>query len=241
MSVAVACLTPLNSAAQARTTGTVAGCITDTTGQPLPGVTVDVGGNGRHRIVQSDASGCYAVPDVSSGSHFVFARLQGFVSMTRDNLNVEPGRSQTIDLQMRIAPMCECIALPRTLSALWDEADAVVRVRIIERDSSHPEPGHRAALLGVWKRPPTLNTSETLTFVRHAEPNEVEPYAAGQDFVVFLKWSPAQQVFVRMSGGEGTVGAFAVENGRIHSGPIAGYAGMEAGQLVNELASFATR
>lgn len=56
MSVAVACLTPLNSAAQA--TSTIAGCITDTIGQPLAGVTVDVGGDGRHRIVQTDARGC---------------------------------------------------------------------------------------------------------------------------------------------------------------------------------------
>ena len=205
-------------------------------------MTVDVGGNGRHRIVQGDARGCYAVPDVPAGSYFVFARLQGFVSVTRDNLNVEPGRPQNIDLQMRIAPICECITFPDTLAKLWDEADAVVRVRIIGHDSSNPESRHRAALLSAWKRLPTLNTSATLTFVRYIEPNEEEAYAVGQDFVVFLKWSSAQQVFVRMSsGGNGTVAAFGVENGRIHSAPISAYVGMEAEQLVNELASFAAR
>jgi hypothetical protein len=149
MSVALACLTPLNSAAQG--TSTVAGCITDTTGQPLPRVTVDVGGSGKHRIVHSDAGGCYAVPDVPVGSYFVFARLQGFVSVTRDNLNVAPGRSQNINLQMRIASICECISLPGTLATLWDEADAVVRVRIIGHDSSNPESRYRAALLSAWK------------------------------------------------------------------------------------------
>jgi hypothetical protein len=122
------------------------------------------------------------------------------------------------------------------------EADAVVRVRIIAHDSSNPESRYRAAVLTLWKNEfPTVNISDKLTFVRQNEPNEVEPYAVGQDFVIFLWWSPAKQVFARMSSGDGTVAAFAVENGRIHSAPISGYAGMEAEQLVNELASFAAR
>ena len=48
-------------------TSTVSGCITDTMGRALPGVTVDVGGNGRHRIVQSDpredGHGAFPRPD----------------------------------------------------------------------------------------------------------------------------------------------------------------------------------
>ena len=243
MLVLLAGLVPLNSVAQTPRTSVVAGCITDTSGQPLPGVTVEVGGSGRHRIVQSDASGCYAVPDVPAASYFVFARLEGFVSVTNDNLNVEPGRPESIDLQMRVQTICECIAVafPDTLAKLWDVADAVVRVRITGHDPSNREAKHRGALLNVWKRNSRFNTSEALTFLQDTEPNEVEPYAVGQDFVIFLKWLPAERVFVRMSTGNGTGAAFAIEDGRIHSGPIAAYAGMEAEQLVNQLTSLAVR
>jgi hypothetical protein len=243
MFVAVACLAPLNSAAQSPRTSAIIGCITDPSGQRLPGVTVDVGGGGVHRIVQSDARGCYEVPDVPAGSHYVFARLRGFVSVTRDELTVAPGgSSQTVDLQMRVAGMCECLPFADTLAKLWDQADAVVRVRITGHAPSHPDVRYGAALSSIWKRPPMWNTSEALTFERFIEPDEAEPYAVGQDFVLFLKRSPGQQVFVRMSSRwDDAVGALAVENGRIHSAPIAAYAGMEVEQLVNELTSFAAR
>src|SRR5437588_9929636 len=108
--VALSGVASLNAAAQTvQSTSTVAGCITDTIGQPLPGVTVDVGGSTTHRIVVSNSTGCYMVTDVPSGSYFVFARLQGFISVTRDSLTVAPGRSQTVNLRMRVAPICECI------------------------------------------------------------------------------------------------------------------------------------
>jgi hypothetical protein len=240
-SVAVACVMPVYSAAHTQDAGTVVGCITEkSTGQPLPDATVDVGGDGRHRIVQSDARGCYAVPDVPAGSYFVFARVHGFVSVTHDNLSVAPGRSESVDFQMPRAGMCECLIFPDTLATLWHAADAVVRVRIIGHDAN-PQPRYRAALVSVWKRNPNLNTSEALTFVRYTENDEAEPYAVGQDFVIFLKWSSAEQVFVRMSSGYGPIGAFALENGRIHSAPISSWEGLEAEQLVNELSSLAAR
>jgi hypothetical protein len=240
-SLTVACLTPINSAGKAQSTSTVSGCITDTTGRPLPGATVDVGGDDRHRIVQTDGRGCYAVPDVPAGPHFVFARLPGFISATLDNLNIEPGRSQKIDFQMRFAGICECIAFPDTVAKLWDDADAVVRVRLIEHDPANPDIKYRASVMRSWKQGFIFNTTETLTFLRHPQRDEVEPYVVGQDFVLFLKWSSAEQVFVRMSSGDGTVAAFAIEDGRIHSAPLAAYAGARAEPLLDELAAFAGR
>src|SRR5262245_8824889 len=229
-------------AAHAQDTGTVAGCITDTTGQPIPGASVDVGGGGTHHIVVTDALGCYTVPNVPAGSYFVFARLQGFLSATLDNLMVKAHESHRADFRMRIAPMCDCLAFPATLAELWNEADAVVRLRIIWHDPDDREPTRfSGALSTVWKRNLSFTATQTLTFTRQTAPSEVEPYAIAQEFVMFLKFSLADQTFVRMSSGDGTVAAFAVENGRIHSAPFADFVGVEAELLTNRLAALAAR
>jgi hypothetical protein len=230
------------SAAQAaQNTSTVAGCITDPTGQPLPDVTVDVVRGGSHRTVFTNAAGCYAAADVPSGSCFVFARLTGFVSVTHDQLNIVPGQSETVNLQMRVAPMCECISYEKTLAHFWNEADAIVRIRITGHDSTTQDVKHVAEILKVWKQDPRLGATNALTFLQSSERNEVEPYAVGQEFVIFLRWTAAKGEFVRWSDGDGTVSAFAIEDGRIHSGPVSYYVGMDEQQLVQNLALLATR
>ena len=236
-------MSPGVNAGQAPATAGVWGCITDPRGQPLPGVTVDVIGNGKHRIVLSNSAGCYEAGDLPRGSYVVFATLQGFLSYTRDQLNLEPGRPEPVNFQLPLAPLCECIGLPTTLVALWEEADAVVRLRI----AGH-EPGpmwssqHTATVLAVWKRDATLGpTSHTLTFNQIHQRGETEPYAIGQDFIIFLRGTEADGAFARMSDGDGTTAAFAVEDGRIHSAPIASYVGMEIGRLLNELQSLSRR
>ena len=191
--------------------------------------------------MQTDRNGCYAVADVPAGTYFVFARLEGFVSVTYDNLIVAPGSSQHVDFVMRIGGMCECLKFPETLSELWDKADAVVHVRITGHDPDSPEIKDRGATLTVWKRPANLAVTNPLTFRRFTENNEVEPYAVGQEFVLFLEWVPVKQAFVRMSSGYGPIGAFAIEGGQIHSGLTGAYAGRDANELFSELASFVNR
>jgi hypothetical protein len=142
---------------------------------------------------------------------------------------------------MRVAPICECVSTFRwTLAGLWDHADAVVRLRITGHDPDNPELKHIGTVLSVSKQNPNIAATRTLTFRQVIEPGEVEPYAVGQEFVLFLVWSPAEHTFVRMSF-DRAVAAFAIEKGRIHSAPFADYAGTEAAQLVNRLASFAAR
>ena len=230
------------SAAQpARATSIIAGCVTDPNGQPMPGVALDIGQRGRHLLAHTDATGCYAVTDVEPGYYFVFARLLGFVSATRDNVIAEADRSQTVNFRMRVAPICECLAFPTTLIALWNRADTVVRVRLTGHDANAPDAKHIGTLLKVWKGYSTLKSGEMLTFLQRPEGNEIEPYAVDQEFVLFLQWSPQEQAFVRLSSGDGTVGAFAIEGGRVHSAPITRYRGVEDGQLVKELMSLAGR
>jgi len=123
---------------------------------------------------------------------------------------------------------------------LWEHADAVVRLRIAGHDSNDPEVTHQASVLSVWKGNPAVIAGHALTFRRRIEPAESEPYGVGQEFVIFLEWSPQQQAFIRMSN-DGLVAAFAIENGRIHTSPLAGYVGTGSEQLVKELAALAAR
>jgi hypothetical protein len=88
---------------------------------------------------------------------------------------------------------------------------------------------------------PIISATDTLTFVQLAERNEIEPYAVGQEFVIFLRWLSTERGFVRWSNGDGSVAAFAIENGRIRSTPIASYVGMDEEQLAKELSSLAPR
>ena len=231
----------IGAAQPARGTSIISGCVTDTNGQPMPGVALDIGQRGRHLLKHTDATGCYTVTDLEPGSYFVFARLLGFLSATRDNVIAEGDRSQTVNFRMRVAPICECLTFPKTLIGLWNRADTVVRVRLTGHDTNAPDVKHIGTLLKVWKGYSTFKSGEMLTFLQRPEGNEIEPYAVGQEFVLFLQWSPQEQAFVRLSSGDGTVGAFAIEGGRVHSAPITRYRGVEDGQLVKELTSLAGR
>jgi hypothetical protein len=75
----------LTSVAHAQSTGTVAGCITDASGQRLSGVTVDVRGNGRHHIGQSNVRGTVAAFAIEDG-RIHSAPIVGFVGMEAETL-----------------------------------------------------------------------------------------------------------------------------------------------------------
>ncbi len=121
-----------------------------------------------------------------------------------------------------------------TLARMWQDADAVVRIRISGHDPNAPEMKHAANVLNVWKRTPSFSGTDTLTFVQSDRSNEIEPYVIGQEFVMLLKWSRQEQAF-------SVVAAFATEDGRVHSGPILGYVGKDDQQLGSDLASLTAR
>jgi hypothetical protein len=58
--------------------GSLAGCISDASGQRLPGVTILAQLPGVRRTTEADTTGCYELKDLGPGSYRVIARLRGF-------------------------------------------------------------------------------------------------------------------------------------------------------------------
>jgi hypothetical protein len=243
--VVIVLLTATHVNAQSRdATGTLAGCVTD--GYPISGLTIDLSAKGVHRTTVSNAAGCYEFTGLSRGSYVVFARLQGFGSVTRDQIAITPGRSERRDFQMYVRPIWE-FGTP-TISSVWYDADAVVRIRITghqpgpknpDRGNGLPSIKHTATVLGVMKPHPMARSSTTLTFLQGQMGEELGPFAVGQEFVIFLRWASTQGVFVTLPANEdGRTAAFAIENGRIQSAPFKGYFGLSAGELLAQLRAF---
>ena len=84
--------------------GSLVGCASDAMAQRLPGVAV-VAKSGRVQLTATaDASGCYELKDLPSGSYRVTARLPGFDNVTRDGLNIVTGSVARLDFAMPSAP-----------------------------------------------------------------------------------------------------------------------------------------
>jgi len=119
-------------------TGALAGCVTATTGYPIPGVKIDLSAKGVHRTISSNTTGCYELTGLPPGSYVVFARVPGFASVTRDQIAIAPLGSERRNVQMHIRSICECTGGPSRVASEWKEADAVMRLRITGHQPGPP-------------------------------------------------------------------------------------------------------
>src|SRR5688572_26543076 len=83
-------------------TASLRGRATDEQGAVLPGVTVVVTHQetGASRETQTGADGAYSVPNLIAGSYRVSAEIEGFSRLTRDNLVLLAGATQTLELEL---------------------------------------------------------------------------------------------------------------------------------------------
>ena len=89
--------------AQAQTTSTLTGTVTDSTGAVVPGATVSITSpsliGGVHTEV-TDGQGVYRFPSLQPGVYTLTAELQGFRTVTRDNIRVQLGSTVTMDVDL---------------------------------------------------------------------------------------------------------------------------------------------
>jgi hypothetical protein len=213
-------LTAAPLAAQAPvSTGGLAGCITDAMGQRLPRATVAVSAQGVQHTVVADANGCYEFTSLPLHSYRVTARLTGFDNVTRERVKIAANEITRADLTTRPSTICECLTLT-TLAAWREHADAVVYLRITDHETQLPAPPgffkQTAEVLEVLKGHAAGGpTDAAMAVLEDQSSGALDPANVGDEFVMFLQWSPGEGTFV---GWKDRV--FAIERGRIVRSPL---------------------
>lgn len=204
----------------AQTTGVVSGCITDLTQKPLPRATVTATASGNRRIVTANDDGCYEFSGLPSNLYRITARLTGFDNVTHDKVRVMVGRT-SLNFTLTTSPICDCETPGRTLRELTERVDAVVYVRIRDRERELTAPSGyfqqmadvievlkydvtpqaplgaaTKALHSLLKSDPTLGAFQPhLMFLQDQAHQAPEPYQAGEEYVLFLHWWEREHMY----------------------------------------------
>jgi hypothetical protein len=184
-------------------------------------------GSVHRRAVSNRDNGCYEFSDLPEASYIFSARLPGFYSFTRDEVRVLSHRVEQLDFQMCVAALCECVMSP-PLPSLFKNADAVVQVRITGHEPTQASCGqikHTAAVVTSWKGQPK-GIDSTIEFLRG------EPYAVGEDFVLFLGRQLGLDAFQILD-------SFPIENGKVRGGSVPGYVEKSVADFSAELEGLA--
>src|SRR5438034_11317799 len=83
--------------ARAQGAGTIRGSVTDPSAAVIPGVTVQVTGNGVARSAKSDGQGRFTL-SVPPGKYSVRADSKGFVTFAQPDINVSSGKVTPLDI-----------------------------------------------------------------------------------------------------------------------------------------------
>jgi hypothetical protein len=113
--------------AQERTTGTVAGELTDASGGVLPGVSVVFTNQGNQRVttVQTDGAGGYRV-ELPPGVYTVRFELSGFARQEVQNFEIQLGRIYDLDQALKVGNVTEAVQVTAENAPLVDTRSTVI-------------------------------------------------------------------------------------------------------------------
>ena len=127
-------------------TATVVGTVKDNTGGVVPGATVTLTNldTGVTTVRVTEANGSFEFMTVRIGRYKVTAELQGFATAVADNVQVNVGARQRVDLQLSPGQVAETV-------------EVVAATTLLETDSSQRAPAdHRQAGRGAAAERPRV-------------------------------------------------------------------------------------
>lgn len=230
----------LLGAAQSQQRGLIRGVVRDPDGTPLPGVRVVavsvLGETVRPPLVSvlTAENGTYTLHP-RPGTFDVRAQLDGFCGGVPPRVRVDSGEAQTVDFTLNLSPVEQVSSIRFPLSETLARADVVVHLRIAKSHEprlSIPDIScgngnvfteHELQVITAIKTDHVAwSRAERVIFVqpragvytdgRTTVTGLQTPYAIGDEYVAFLRWSPESQRFVSSAGANRTV---PVRNGRI--------------------------
>lgn len=108
------CDQALPAAAQAASTGSIAGTVTNSSAQPVSGARVTLVGSRSYDTV-TDAAGKYSFPGVAAGSYTITVSRAGFETASRTNVVVSAGSRSSVDVALAVATL-QTIAVVKSAS-----------------------------------------------------------------------------------------------------------------------------
>jgi hypothetical protein len=230
-----------------QTTGSIAGCIADATGQRLARAEIFATGESTRPTTSADASGCFELKALTPRRYRVTARLAGFNNSTRDNVAVAAGAATPLDMRMSISPICECVRFAGSLADHLKEADAILHLRIAAPTEAATSASiyypHSAVVLHAIKTTP--KAGNPITLLQGQISGSALPYEAGDEFVAFLRSVPDRGYTIINDNPESMVSlgsrkiamVFVVRDGRIVDAPadFSRYAGTTLDSFMREL------
>jgi hypothetical protein len=109
------------------TSAAIDGTIADSSGAPLPGVTITVAGRSLQgqRVVVTGTDGVYRVPQLPPGEYRIAYEMSGFATVVREKQQLAAGFNATIDLTMEVSTMQETVTVEGASPVVDQKASTV--------------------------------------------------------------------------------------------------------------------
>jgi len=132
-----------------QTTGVITGRVVDQQGAAVPGVTVTAKSpsTGFTRTETSDAEGVYRLAALPVGIYEVTAELQGFATVSKKDIEVNVGQTQSVDFPMKVAALAETVNVTGATPLIQTTSSSVGAVVDVKRIESLPLNGRQFANL----------------------------------------------------------------------------------------------
>jgi len=205
--------------------GKLTGVVTDDTGEPLPGVAVEVSSPaliGGKQATLTSGRGTYVFLNLPPGKYAVSASLQGFKTVIRENISVTAGSSLVIDLVMepgRIEESVLVTAAGPVVDAKTSTISTSIQSELLAKLPTSRDAFYDLALTmpgmvaqgkdGDWLPSPNAygGTSNENVFLINGV-NTTNPRAAAYGSLVKVNYNAVEEVRVIALGSKAEYGSF---------------------------------